>query len=153
MLFTLLVKKRYGIKGGLHCNRYCKLNSRVVIGNNVHMNGLKIYGSGKVQFGDNFHSGKNIKIYTNGHIYESDHLPYGYGYKISDCIIGDNVWLGDNVTLIAPVEIGEGAVIGFGSVVRGDVPDLAVVIGNPAITVKNRDSERYQTLKTEKKFR
>ena len=140
-------------KRGGYCNRYCKLNSRVVIGNNVHMNGLKIYGSGKAQFRNNFHSGKNIKIYTIEHIYEYDHLPFGHGYKISDVIIGDNVWLGDNVSLIAPVEIGEGAVIGFGSMVRGDVPDLAVVIGNPEITVKNRDSERYQTLKQKKIFR
>ncbi len=53
-------------------------------------------------------------------------------------IIGDEAWLGVNVTVLNGVNIGKGAVIGAGSVVAHDIPDGAVAVGNPARVVKNR---------------
>lgn len=53
--------------------------------------------------------------------------------------IGDNVDFGANVTVIGNVRIGNNAVIGAGSVVVKDVPDNAVVAGNPARIIKYRD--------------
>lgn len=50
--------------------------------------------------------------------------------------IGDNVSLGANVTIIGPVHIGNNVVVGAGSVVVKDVPDHAVVAGNPARVIK-----------------
>lgn len=47
-------------------------------------------------------------------------------------IIGNNVMIGANATIIGPVHIGDNACIGAGSVVVKDVPDKAVVAGNPA---------------------
>lgn len=47
-------------------------------------------------------------------------------------VIGDNVWLGANVTIIGKVRIGNNVVVGAGSVVVKDVPDNCVVAGNPA---------------------
>ena len=54
--------------------------------------------------------------------------------------IGDNVDFGANVTVIGNIRIGNNAVIGAGSVVVKDVPDNAIVAGNPAKIIKYRDN-------------
>ncbi len=52
--------------------------------------------------------------------------------KRGTIIIGSDVWIGNNVTVLPDCIIGDGAVIGAGSVVTKDVPAYAVVAGNPA---------------------
>lgn len=49
-----------------------------------------------------------------------------------DIIVREDVWIGANVTLLAGTDIGRGAIIGAGSVVRTKVPPYAIVSGNPA---------------------
>lgn len=51
-------------------------------------------------------------------------------------IIGDNVTLGANVTIIGPVNIGNNVIIGAGSIVVKDVPDNCVIAGNPARIIR-----------------
>ena len=51
-------------------------------------------------------------------------------------IIGDNVTLGVNVTIIGRVTIGNNVIIGAGSVVVKDIPDNCVAVGNPAKVIK-----------------
>lgn len=55
-----------------------------------------------------------------------------------DTRIGHDVWLGYGAIICPGVRIGNGAIIGAGSVVRTDVPDYAIVAGNPAQVVKMR---------------
>jgi acetyltransferase-like isoleucine patch superfamily enzyme len=50
--------------------------------------------------------------------------------------INDKCWLGFNVTVLKGVEIGEGAVVGAGSVVTKDVPAWTIVAGNPARMIR-----------------
>ena len=47
-------------------------------------------------------------------------------------IVNEDVWIGARVTLLQGVNIGRGAIIGAGSVVRTNVPPYAIVVGNPA---------------------
>ena len=58
------------------------------------------------------------------------------GSKSACPIIGDRVDIGANVVIIGAVRIGDGAVIGAGSVVVNDVPAGAVVVGNPARVIR-----------------
>lgn len=51
-------------------------------------------------------------------------------------VIGDNVSLGANVTIVGPVHIGNNVTVGAGSVIVKDVPDNCVVVGNPQRIVK-----------------
>lgn len=53
-------------------------------------------------------------------------------------VIGDEVWLGANCTILSGVTIGSGAVVGAGAVVRRDVPPYAIVTGNPAEVARTR---------------
>ncbi len=51
--------------------------------------------------------------------------------------IGDKVWIGEKVTILPGVTIGECSIIGAGSVVTKDVPPYSVVVGNPAKVIKS----------------
>ncbi len=53
-------------------------------------------------------------------------------------VIDDEVWLGVGVTILCGVRIGEGAVIGAGSLVTSDIPPGAIAVGMPARVVKMR---------------
>ena len=50
--------------------------------------------------------------------------------------IEDKVWIGFNVIVLKGVTIGEGAVVGAGSVVVNDVPAWSVAVGNPARVIR-----------------
>lgn len=139
-----------GVKHGndIRCNFPCKFTRNTVIGNNCHFNGMKISGNGRVSIGNNFHSGKNIRILTTYHNYDrGTALPYDDTTYDADVIIEDNVWLGESVMILGGVTIGEGAVIQAGSVVCKSVPPLSVSGGHPAVPFKYRDKDHYCKLK------
>lgn len=56
--------------------------------------------------------------------------------------IGSDVWIGEGCFIKAGVRIGHGAVVGMGSVVTRDVPDYAIVAGNPAKLIRMRFEQR-----------
>jgi lipopolysaccharide O-acetyltransferase len=51
-------------------------------------------------------------------------------------VIGSRVWIGDNVVIVGPLRIGDGAVIGANSVVKQDVPGNAIAGGTPLRVIK-----------------
>ena len=53
-------------------------------------------------------------------------------------VIGNDVWIGANAIIIQGVKIGNGAVIGAGSIVTKDVGDYEIVAGNPAHVIRKR---------------
>lgn len=55
-----------------------------------------------------------------------------------DTVIGNDVWIGQNSTILPGVHIGDGAVIGLNSVVGSDVEPYTVVVGNPAKPIRKR---------------
>jgi phosphonate metabolism protein (transferase hexapeptide repeat family) len=62
--------------------------------------------------------------------------------------IGDDVWIGHGAIVLPGRSIGTGAAIGAGSVVTKDVPDYAIVAGNPARIIRRRvDAATEQSLK------
>lgn len=80
--------------------------------------------------------------YTNG-----ESLPYDSLRLIKPVYIEDYVWIGANVIISPGVRIGEGAIIGMGSVVVQDVPPLAIVSGNPAQVLTYRPQPIFEELK------
>lgn len=58
-----------------------------------------------------------------------------------DTVVNNDVWIGGNATIMPGVHIGNGAIISTGAVVTKDVPDYAIVGGNPATLVRMRYCE------------
>jgi virginiamycin A acetyltransferase len=58
-----------------------------------------------------------------------------------DTIIGNDVWIGQNATILPGVKIGDGAIIGTKSVVGSDVEPYTIVAGNPAKIIRKRFDE------------
>ncbi|ASY62348.1 Chloramphenicol acetyltransferase [Sinorhizobium sojae CCBAU 05684] len=66
-----------------------------------------------------------------------DAAAYATGHR-GDTIVGNDVWIGMEATILPGVRIGDGAIIAAKSVVAKDVPPYAVVAGNPARVVRMR---------------
>ncbi len=58
-----------------------------------------------------------------------------------DCILGADTWIGHGAVVLPGRKIGTGAVVGAGTIVTKDVPDYAIVAGNPAKIIKMRFSQ------------
>ena len=54
-------------------------------------------------------------------------------------IIGSDVWLAANVTVLKGSKISDGAVIGAKSLVKGEIPENAIAVGIPAKVIKQRE--------------
>lgn len=154
VIYTNRVKKQAQICGtGLIVNGKSSVTSNTILGKNVNFNGMSITGAGNVSIGDNFHSGKECLMITQNHNFDAGNaIPYDESYIVEDINIGDNVWLGERVIILAGVKIGEGAIIQAGSVVVSDIPKCSIAGGHPAKVFKHRNIEHYEKLKKEGKF-
>ncbi|MEN2427763.1 acyltransferase [Chromobacterium vaccinii] len=115
--------------------------------------GTFIECSGGVRIGRYFHAGRGLTIFSSNHNYRSDTMiPYDDVDLPGPVVIEDFVWLGANVSIVPGVTVGEGAVVAMGSVVTRDVPPGAVVAGNPARIIGQRDMALYQRLKAQGRF-
>ena len=123
------------------------------IGDNVWIGqGFVAMGMGAICIGSGTIISRCVEIWTSNHRYNADDLrslPYDCQMDIKPVTIGENVWVGTHALFVPGVTVGEGAVIGMGSVVAKDVPPLAVVGGNPARVLKYRDKDTYDRLKAE----
>lgn len=127
----------------VNIERGASFSSKVELGNNSGI-GVNCYLAGRVVIGDDVMMGPNVRIYTVNHASKRLDIPMNQQGTTEEkpVVIGNDVWLGANVIILRGVKIGNGCIIGAGSVVRMDVPDYAVVMGNPAAIVKYRNDER-----------
>lgn len=126
----------------------------VHLGDHVSFNdNVFINGSGEVHVGSYFHTGVNLTIISSNHNFENaTSIPYDKVRIHKPVVIKDFVWCGNNVTIIPGITVGEGAIIAAGAVVVKDVPDCAIVGGNPAQIIRYRNKEEFYKLKAEGKF-
>jgi len=95
-----------------------------------------------IKIGSHCFIGPNCGVYTATHPVDTEERNRGLE-KAKAITIGDNVWIGAEVTILPGVTIGEGCVIGAKSVVTKDVPAHVMAVGNPCrvlrpITDKDR---------------
>ncbi len=69
-----------------------------------------------------------------------------------DTVVGNDVWIGQNVTVLPGVHIGDGAVIGLNSTVSHDIPPYTIAAGNPARVIRQRFDDELTALLLELKW-
>ena len=102
----------------------------------------EIYG--EVKIGRNVMIGTNCIIYSRNHRFDRVDIPMiEQGFcDVEPVIVGDDVWIGGRVTILPGVHVGKGAILGAGAVVTKDVPEYAIMGGNPAKVIRFRKEDR-----------
>lgn len=113
----------------------------IIIGDNCYIGmNAKITAIHSVVIGNGVLTGRNVLITDNAHGESiASCIPPGDRCLISKgcTVIEDNVWIGDNVSILPGVHIGKGCIVGANSVVTKDIPPYCVVGGIPAKILKN----------------
>lgn len=107
----------------------------ITLGKRIFINaGCRFQDQGGITIGDDCLIGHNVVIATLNH----DLAPSRRGdMHPRPVVIGRNVWVGANATILPGVTIGDDAVIGAASVVTKDVPAGSIVVGSPARVVRS----------------
>ena len=89
----------------------------------------------RITIGADVQIGPNVQLLTATHPVEAE--PRRAKWEAAKPItIGDNVWLGGGVIVLAGVSIGDNTVVGAGAVVTRDLPANVIAVGNPARVVR-----------------
>ena len=114
---------------------------------------LSVKGNGTLRIGNFCAIGQDVKVILSNHNFNYPSIQYSlyniffkaYPYEVtnSNCTtIGNDVWIGDNVVILPNVRIGNGVCIGARAIVTRDIPDYAIIGGNPAKIIKYRFNEK-----------
>lgn len=121
---------------------YCDYGYNIHVGCNFYANfNVVILDEAPVTFGDNVFIGPGCGFYTACHPLDTARRDAGLEYA-RPITVGDSVWFGASVSVLPGVTIGEGSVIGAGSVVTRDIAPYSVAAGNPCKvirTINNND--------------
>ncbi|MDQ0361471.1 sugar O-acetyltransferase [Breznakia pachnodae] len=135
------------ILGSASGNVYIQPNFNCDYGKNIHVGkdfianyNVTILDIAPVVIGDYCMIGPNTLITTVGHPISAKgrREKKAQGKKI---VIGDNVWIGGNCTILPDVSIGNNVVVAAGAVVTKSVPDNCIVGGIPAKIIKYIEDE------------
>ena len=113
---------------------YTDCGKNIKIGKNVFINACcRFQDQGGIEIGDGSLIGHNTTIATLNHDFNPDKRANLHPSPVK---IGKNVWIGSDCTILPGIEIGDGAVIGAGSVVTKNVPANSIAVGSPARVIK-----------------
>lgn len=141
----------------------CRISNGCTIGDNTYINYNTVIDA-KVKIGKFCSIAPNVYIAPGNHTYSyltTHPILYDKFWqkrlnipisniqdKKKETVIGNDVWIGVNATILEGIKIGNGAIVGAGSVVTKDVEDFAIVVGNPAKKIKYRfEEEEIKELK------
>lgn len=127
----------------IHPSSSLRCGENITIGKNSHINkDCVVWASknSKIDIGNDVLMGPGVKMFSSNHSIKLTGMPMNTQPSIEkDIKIGDDVWIGSNSTILAGVNIEEGAVVAAGSVVSKNVERFTIVGGNPAKTIKVRN--------------
>lgn len=133
-------------------NRPCAIstlreNASLQIGHMCGFSGTVVGCASYIFIGDRTMCGANVTITdTDWHAFDSNERHAGGSGPAAPVIIGEDVWLGMNVTVLKGVEIGSRTVVGAGSVVSRSLPPGVIAAGQPAVVIRSLDRSSLPTV-------
>lgn len=129
----------------IHPSASLRCGKNIYLGKNSHINQFCCIWASKntkIILGDDLLMGPGVKMFSSNHNTKDVSLPMNVQPWVErDIVIGNDVWIGSNSVILAGVKIGDGTVIGAGSVVTKDIPAFVVAGGVPARTIKPRKTD------------
>lgn len=110
----------------------------IEIGESVGISGSTIYARDRITIGNNTIIGANCKIFDNDFhpLCAEERRSESGSLTMRPVTIGEDVFIGCNCIILKGTTLGNGCVVGAGSVVHGEFPDYSVIAGNPAGVIK-----------------
>ncbi|MCK4788980.1 MAG: glycosyltransferase [Desulfobacteraceae bacterium] len=105
--------------------------------------GVNCQTYGPIKIGNDVMMGPEVVILTENHRFDQLDIPMrkqGRSF-LEPVTICDDVWVGTRVIILPGVTVNHGAVIGAGAIVTKDVPEYAIVAGNPAKIMRKRTEQ------------
>lgn len=87
-----------------------------------------------INIGENVYFGPGVTIYDHDHVFTAD-KGVAQGFKTGSIVIENNCWIGANVIILRNTHIGEGVIIGAGTVIKGDIPAHSLVKGTRDVCI------------------
>ena len=133
-LFAKLTQSEVPETFGMFPPFYTDCGINIKVGENVFINSCcRFQDQGGIEIGNGSLIGHNTTIATLNHDFNPAKRQ---NLTPSPVKIGKNVWIGSDCTILPGVEIGDGAIIGAGSVVTKSIPANTIAVGNPARVIK-----------------
>ena len=133
-IFTKLTQREVDKSFRIFPPFYTECGVNIKLGKNVFINACcRFQDQGGITIGDGTLVGHNVTIATLNHDYNPNNRASITPKPVK---IGKNVWIGSDSTILPGVEIGDGAIIGAGSVVTKSIPANTIAAGNPARIIR-----------------
>lgn len=127
---------------------------KLIIGDNSYfVNRVTILGGGAINIGKGVLVASDVAFFSENHSTNPQgNVPYkDQSLVFKNITVGEGTWIGEKAIILPGVSIGNKCVIGAGSIVTKDVPDLCIAVGNPAHVVKKYDQINKKWINTNKK--
>lgn len=136
--FTKKIIQKIGKNVNVERNAF--FNPKVEIGDNSGI-GIDCELNGKIKIGDNVLMGPEVVFYTQNHEFkDKNRLIINQDFRKEEQIeIGNDCWIGRRTIILPGVNIGEGCVIGAGSIVTKSFEPYSIIAGNPAKCIGRRE--------------
>lgn len=139
-LFTKLIGKPLDETFSMFPPFYTDCGKNISVGKNVFINsGCRFQDQGGITIGDGALIGHNVVLVTINHEINPNNRSTMHPAPI---VIGKNVWIGANATVVPGVTIGDGSIIAAGAVVTKNVPENVIVGGIPAKIIKKIEDSK-----------
>jgi maltose O-acetyltransferase len=123
---------------GVRVKSKAEVSPHIRIGSRSELGTRCMIQSGVV-IGDDVIMGPDVKIFSRNHRFDDPSQPVAsQGKQQRPVVIGNDVWIGANVVILPGLRVGDHAILAAGAIVTRDVPEWAIVGGNPARVIKDR---------------
>ena len=140
----ITIGTRSRLRHGVYLDTEGETGGYILIGERVYVGaGSCLHGHHGLEIGDDSLLAQNVTITPFSHNFDdAERIIYGQGGRISKITLGRDCYLGMNVSVLPSADIGDGAVVGAGSVVTKPVPPYSVAVGVPAKVIRKRGEPR-----------